>query len=873
MDIKNLIRLAGNMQTAEDLLGVLNAIKKDELGDKAFPYNIYQLHLYCNPNHTEGRYHEFQIPKKHGNGVRVIDAPNNGLKALQRDVKVLLEALYTPSYNVMGFVTGKSVVDNARRHLHQNYILNLDLKDFFPSISQPRVWARLKLPPFNFQPKIASLIAGICSIKKTVNKDGVKTTVYVLPQGAPTSPILSNAVCEKLDRRLRGLAKRFRVNYTRYADDITFSGMRNVFKEDGFKVELERIIEDQNFHINRSKTRIQVAGNHQEVTGLTVGEKVNVSKKYVKSIRSLLYIWMKYGYNEAYKKYFNLYVKRRLTRKNQNVIPPMESYLNGKLNYLKMVKGSDDTVYKRLCNLYLWLNSGGADSAGTLPPDIKPIRSWSVEEFEKLYSSDIVSVKSRNGHLYWAYSFNSRMYPISCDKAIREDTDKKQVRIFQCQRSSGYTFYLARLVNADKKELIRNLTTEQLDKTLDIWEDKEKGINVSRKYFLSCLDSSKDINNLSFVSKLSGVSTLTDKQRSRLQKLMLAALSSGDLSSKVESKTPVDNVRKECDYHDPKAVQRFMQSFSKNDALKYTVHVWEKNQDGDFTWSNFKDFYDSYYKELFSASEDSINLSSLYNYNYSLHNTIYNFLLPHSSEKKEKERNWDAKNKISVGYCYPNGVVENWMNSNPGKQPYAMPLTEFPKEVRPNIRIGGKNLVYFEDLVNVFKHIIRLDDDELYYLIKSIFRGADYVVDEKELETLKGYTFYTHVHQLSEALRIIQTNISCRTKFNHVCIKAENDKLKNQLKLSITQLGSFSDKGIDDPKITLVDSKSQLADIKRFLKSLCDFSVISRFRDEGGLGTYQVDYLYDKDFNVGPRFNKLKNVDAVGFTYLLNFYL
>ena len=123
----------------------------------------------------------------------------------------------------------------------------------------------------------------------------------VLPQGSPASPILTNIVCINLDRRLSGLARRFKLNYTRYSDDITFSSMHNVYQENGeFMTELRRIIADQQFSINEDKTRLQKRGSRQEVTGLVVSDRVNVVRGYARSIGSLLYIWKRYGHDSVY---------------------------------------------------------------------------------------------------------------------------------------------------------------------------------------------------------------------------------------------------------------------------------------------------------------------------------------------------------------------------------------------------------------------------------------------------------------------------------------------------------------------------------------------------------------------------------------------
>lgn len=154
---------------------------------------------------------------------------------LLRYVNEVFKAVYSPSDYAMGFTEQRSVVTNANVHKGQNYILNIDLKDFFPSIEQPRIWKRLQLKPFNFPIPVANVLAGMCSMKETRTlEDGTKKDFYVLPQGAPTSPIITNMICDTLDRRLAGLAKRFGLHYTRYADDITFSSMHNVYQKRRF---------------------------------------------------------------------------------------------------------------------------------------------------------------------------------------------------------------------------------------------------------------------------------------------------------------------------------------------------------------------------------------------------------------------------------------------------------------------------------------------------------------------------------------------------------------------------------------------------------------------------------------------------------------
>lgn len=329
------------VRTKEDLLRLLNNILKSIHPSNHRKITLKQLNYFANVRGAYTRYTQFNIPKKSG-GVRTISAPNKTLKHILRGVNIMLQSVFEPSSYVMGFTPGRSIITNANLHTNSDYVFNIDLKDFFPSINKSRVWVCLTLPPFNLNSEVADVIAGLCTMKSGEGDD----IRYILPQGAPTSPMLTNIVCRKLDRRLAGLAKKFKLRYTRYADDITFSGDKYVFGENHFfRKELSRIISDQNFTMNETKTRVQRRWERQEVTGLVVSDKANVPREYIRDLRDLLYIWRKYGKVEAEKKFAQHYSDRKAHANNN---PDMETVIKGKLMYLQMVRGYDDAVYLRL---------------------------------------------------------------------------------------------------------------------------------------------------------------------------------------------------------------------------------------------------------------------------------------------------------------------------------------------------------------------------------------------------------------------------------------------------------------------------------------------------------------------------------------------
>ena len=386
------------MTNRYSLLVLLNALKKDELGEKAHPFTMAQLNYFCHPARNARHYRVFAIPKKSG-GVREISAPVKMLKSFQTYTNVLLQALYEPTSAAMGFVPGRNVVDNAAKHVGMNYVLNLDLKDFFPSIPQARVWGALMSKAIGFNQDVASAVAGLCCTEmdfydgvpvfSTLNlPEGVVSEKRnVLPQGAPTSPILTNIVARNLDRQLMHLAARFGLNYTRYVDDITFSSMHNVYQEDSeFMRELRRIVAEQNFTINEKKTRLQKKGSRQEVTGLIVSNRVNVTREYVRGIGSLLFIWERYGYDSAFARFLQHY-----TPKTYRIsFPSMERVLLGKLMYLKMVKGEDSPVWQRLQGRFDKLCSERPEKQS----DINYVAAYTLSAFEKQFST-VVSFFTR----------------------------------------------------------------------------------------------------------------------------------------------------------------------------------------------------------------------------------------------------------------------------------------------------------------------------------------------------------------------------------------------------------------------------------------------------------------------------------------------
>lgn len=248
---------------------------------------------YERPVSRTSHYVQFKIPKKAG-GERLIAAPRPRLKAAQRCVLDQILSRLPATDAAHGFRRGRSIVSNARPHAGKDVVVNIDLKDFFPSLSYRRVKGMFQ--GLGYSESVATVLGLLCTAADTepVTLDGerfhVATSERHLPQGAPSSPAITNQICRKLDNRLAGLAERFGFVFTRYADDITFSGSG----EAAAKVKdllrfARRIIGDEGFVVHPDKVRVLRRGRRQEVTGLTVNTRPAVERRKLRAFRATLF--------------------------------------------------------------------------------------------------------------------------------------------------------------------------------------------------------------------------------------------------------------------------------------------------------------------------------------------------------------------------------------------------------------------------------------------------------------------------------------------------------------------------------------------------------------------------------------------------------
>ena len=331
-----------HLSDAQELAAMLNELKLPWFYSD---FRGKQLSFLADTNNVQRRCKTFRLRKKHG-GYREITAPKGGLRGILNALNILLQTYDEPTPWAFGFVCGRSVVDNARPHVGKRYILNLDLKDFFPTITRQQVADCLTAEPFGFSSLAAKLVSGLATVRTKNNEE-------VLAQGFATSPTLSNFICREMDKEIAGVAAAQGITFTRYADDLTFSSDADILRPQGELVQqVKAIVERYGFRLNEEKTHLQRRGRRQEVTGLMVTEKVNVSRRYVREIRSLLYIWERYGYEDACQAAWKSYRQQHGKTKGHQHCVPLNAVLRGKLNYMKMVRGADDPLYQRFVSRY-----------------------------------------------------------------------------------------------------------------------------------------------------------------------------------------------------------------------------------------------------------------------------------------------------------------------------------------------------------------------------------------------------------------------------------------------------------------------------------------------------------------------------------------
>ncbi len=272
-------------------------------------------------------YVRFTVPKKSG-GVRELSAPHRDLATAQRWIfqNILLRL---PTHAAAhGFVRGRSIRTNALPHVGRHVLVNADLKDFFPTITFPRVKGAIQ--QLGYSPAAATILALLCteSPRRTVEYAGrtfhVATGPRALPQGACTSPALSNLIARRLDSRLDGIAVKLGWRFTRYADDLSFSADAEADPEKmtGYLLaRIRHIVQEEGFFVNEQKTRVLRRSSAMAVTGVIVNRRPGVRRRQVRRLRAILHNSRKHG----------------LAAQNRTDDPHFEARIRGQIAFVQMI--------------------------------------------------------------------------------------------------------------------------------------------------------------------------------------------------------------------------------------------------------------------------------------------------------------------------------------------------------------------------------------------------------------------------------------------------------------------------------------------------------------------------------------------------------
>jgi len=274
-----------------------------DLKELSYKIHLSTSFLYMLWKFNNEYYIEIQLPKK-GNGFRSIFCPSNEMKAVQAWILRNILDKVQISDSATGFCKGKNVLDNVNLHKNNRFFLCLDIENFFPSIPDAKVYNVFN--SIGYSSYVSHILTSLCTCKE------------ILPQGAVTSPALSNIICIRLDKRIRNYVGKFNISYTRYADDLIFSSMshRILFRIKKFVI---AILRNEGFEINKSKTRVMGPCTQRKVTGLVISDNsVGIGRKRKRVLRAEIHHL----------------IKKKLSKEKK---AKTRNHINGWFAYLKSV--------------------------------------------------------------------------------------------------------------------------------------------------------------------------------------------------------------------------------------------------------------------------------------------------------------------------------------------------------------------------------------------------------------------------------------------------------------------------------------------------------------------------------------------------------
>lgn len=291
------------------------------------------------------RHYTHHWQEKRNGGWRLIEAPKPRLKLIQR--RILEEILnHVPTHDAAyGFVSGRSCATAAAKHAGEDIVVTVDLRDFFLTTPLRRVYALFRC--LGYPHKAARTFTSLCSTSTpraiaAQHFDFVDTQRHLsrhLPQGAPTSPSLANFAAFGLDRRLAGLARRYDAHYTRYADDLTFSGDRRFAgRVHKFLAAANEIVQDEGYRLNTGKTRIMSRHTRQTVTGIVVNDHINVARADFDRLKATLTNCLRKG----------------PANQNRDAHPDFRAHLDGRIAWVERLNLRRGEKLRRLFDAVAW---------------------------------------------------------------------------------------------------------------------------------------------------------------------------------------------------------------------------------------------------------------------------------------------------------------------------------------------------------------------------------------------------------------------------------------------------------------------------------------------------------------------------------------
>lgn len=294
-------------------------------------------------------YHYRWVPKRSG-GLRLIEIPKERLRRIQQKILRQILDLLPPHPAAHGFRRGHSCVTHAALHADQRIVIRMDLKDFFPSIQLSRIHALFE--KLGYPNKVAGALARVCVNRAPHGvfrdaEDGASVAWAErqalksphLPQGSPCSPALANLCAYRLDMRLEALAQAMGASYSRYADDLAFSGDRDFARAaERFHIQVAAIALEEGFRINTRKTRLMREGTRQQVTGVVVNAHPNIARDEYDRLKATLTNCVRHG----------------PASQNRDSHPDFRAYLAGRISYAKMVNPSRAVKLQRLLAAVAW---------------------------------------------------------------------------------------------------------------------------------------------------------------------------------------------------------------------------------------------------------------------------------------------------------------------------------------------------------------------------------------------------------------------------------------------------------------------------------------------------------------------------------------